>query len=877
MGIVEMALSQEGVREIGLNGVPYNDWYYGRKIIGGAYPWCAVFVSWCAWKAGVPESVIPKTASVQVLLDFYRKQNRFMYKGGGYRPRPGDIMIQQEAGISSHTGIVYNSDGNKFYTIEGNTSDKVARREYKYDSNRLTGFGVPAYNGNMGNNPVPRGWAINDYGYNTGAGGPIGQSFNIGDYDMTEYEVKNGETLNDIALKFGTTPALIQFINDLKTNEVKPGQKLKIETIKKDDKIRDKTVINVGSIAKKHTKKVEVSRPTIQVDFYTESGMLSTITTENIKDGDLDKDLISLSTTRNMSQDCPTFSLSLVNRNNWYTNLSSNDLVIIKMQRPPEKMLTVFVGLIDDIRKVTDFSSGQPQRAIQVTGRGLNKALLNFEVGVVENVSVNVGIGWFPNQLNLTALSSYGAIKVLLESFIDKTLKYTFSNGKTFSDYFEYIGGEKEGEKLVDVTRYAEYTGSLWNFIKTISNPPFNETFWEMVHGKPALIHRPTPFSKSAWTSLSRTLIQDFDIVGDSTGRSDLETYTLYSVKSGFLELNYFEYAFPLWYPPYYSKYGLRHLQVSTIYHLDSSPEQFFLELFNYNIKNNVFTNGNITVKGKAIYRVGERVITEHDNMEYYVESVTHNFNCYGAWTTTLGVTRGIQPENRFTPPWDLAEDFTPDILAQLNQQAGGGEYIPPDYSQFFQQGIGNFNNFGNGPTAGINIGLGGAGTIQQLVGQGVPLPTGDKATNEKTCYNYFTKVMGLSKAVACGILANIQAESDFDHTTLGDTDLSSPSFGLVQLREGRLADMKNWCNSNRLNYQTVEGQLKYIDYELNRDFQKMLAKFKSLPNTPDGAYQAAYEWCVKYERPKNMDTKGKLRGVKARDDFWRRFSYGEE
>ena len=97
-------------------------------------------------------------------------------------------------------------------------------------------------------------------------------------------------------------------------------------------------------------------------------------------------------------------------------------------------------------------------------------------------------------------------------------------------------------------------------------------------------------------------------------------------------------------------------------------------DLFNWNIKNNVFENGTIVVKGKASYKVGERIILESSGIEYYVESVSHNFNCYGTWTTSLGVTRGILPEERFTPPWGCAEEMTPGVMSAIVQQTSGAD-----------------------------------------------------------------------------------------------------------------------------------------------------------------------------------------------------------
>ena len=142
--IIDIAKSEIGTSEnpLGSSNVKYNTWYYGHAVSGANYPWCAVFISWCANQAGISTNIIPKTASVSNLQSFFINQG--LYKNKGYTPNPGDIMIQKSNG-ASHTGIVIESNGATFSTIEGNTSNKVAKRSYSLNDNRLSGFGTPRY------------------------------------------------------------------------------------------------------------------------------------------------------------------------------------------------------------------------------------------------------------------------------------------------------------------------------------------------------------------------------------------------------------------------------------------------------------------------------------------------------------------------------------------------------------------------------------------------------------------------------------------------------------------------------------------------------------------------------------------------------------
>ena len=160
--IVNVAKSQVGYREgscdADLSGwndgshsynnyCEYNYWYWGGYHNGGSgYPWCAVFVSWCARQAGIPTSVIKNSAGAGASSSYF---NIPYYSGSSYTPKEGDLFFTQSW---SHVGIVTGVSGNSFYTVEGNTSPDgsnegsgvYARTRYGF-SNYY--FGVPNYSG----------------------------------------------------------------------------------------------------------------------------------------------------------------------------------------------------------------------------------------------------------------------------------------------------------------------------------------------------------------------------------------------------------------------------------------------------------------------------------------------------------------------------------------------------------------------------------------------------------------------------------------------------------------------------------------------------------------------------------------------------------
>ncbi|MEU6572279.1 CHAP domain-containing protein [Streptomyces sp. NPDC046805] len=129
-----------------VNGSKYNIWYgkipgYGTD--GLDYPWCAVYVAWCADKAGIA-SLYPKTAGCETAVAWYRKKGRF----SEYPAIGAQFFLG--AGGGTHTGIVYDYDASYIYTYEGNTNTSgSAEGDGVYAKKRtrasVYGYGYPEF------------------------------------------------------------------------------------------------------------------------------------------------------------------------------------------------------------------------------------------------------------------------------------------------------------------------------------------------------------------------------------------------------------------------------------------------------------------------------------------------------------------------------------------------------------------------------------------------------------------------------------------------------------------------------------------------------------------------------------------------------------
>lgn len=139
----------------------------------------------------------------------------------------------------------------------------------------------------------------------------------------------------------------------------------------------------------------------------------------------------------------------------------------------------------------------------------------------------------------------------------------------------------------------------------------------------------------------------------------------------------------------------------------------------------------------------------------------------------------------------------------------------------------------------------------------------------EEEIFLYLLKELGLNKAAACGVLANIHYESGFNPHAIGD---GGTSYGICQWHAGRYLSLVSFCNKIRIGYGSVEGQLKYMEQELENSYPHVLEYLKKVPETEVGAFDAAYYWCYHFERPAMILRQSTLRGNAAKNSYWPRY-----
>ena len=141
--------------------------------------------------------------------------------------------------------------------------------------------------------------------------------------------------------------------------------------------------------------------------------------------------------------------------------------------------------------------------------------------------------------------------------------------------------------------------------------------------------------------------------------------------------------------------------------------------------------------------------------------------------------------------------------------------------------------------------------------------------TVEQLIYVFLVREMQLNKAVACGILANVERECSFNVTAAS----YDGGYGICQWTGARNTRLKSWCRENNLDYTTLEGQLWYLKYELETWHPKTLNYLKTVENTPAGAYAAGHYFCYNFEIPASRASRSVERGNLAKDKYWVKYA----
>ena len=143
------------------------------------------------------------------------------------------------------------------------------------------------------------------------------------------------------------------------------------------------------------------------------------------------------------------------------------------------------------------------------------------------------------------------------------------------------------------------------------------------------------------------------------------------------------------------------------------------------------------------------------------------------------------------------------------------------------------------------------------------------KYANETVIYNFMINELKCNLATALGILANIERESSFNPKATANYN-GKTYYGICQWSGTRLTDLRNFCSKNGYSADTLEGQLRFLKYELYGNEKKAWGKMQGIDNTAEGAYLAGYNWATYFERCAVVYRE--VSAIRARDVYWLKY-----
>lgn len=122
-------------------------YYNGNK---NGYAWCDVFADWCYYQLCGKNRAKAEQLTCQAgdlgaactySADYYKNANQW-----STRPQIGAQIFFYYSGGINHTGVVTGVTETQVITVEGNSSDMVARRTYPINYSSIAGYGIPRWN-----------------------------------------------------------------------------------------------------------------------------------------------------------------------------------------------------------------------------------------------------------------------------------------------------------------------------------------------------------------------------------------------------------------------------------------------------------------------------------------------------------------------------------------------------------------------------------------------------------------------------------------------------------------------------------------------------------------------------------------------------------
>ena len=147
------------------------------------------------------------------------------------------------------------------------------------------------------------------------------------------------------------------------------------------------------------------------------------------------------------------------------------------------------------------------------------------------------------------------------------------------------------------------------------------------------------------------------------------------------------------------------------------------------------------------------------------------------------------------------------------------------------------------------------------------PLSDAEREANVLQIAAFLRYEMELPDSAVAAVLANIDRESAFDPRAIDETGCF---FGLCQWSKTRWLNCFQFCRRNDLDRLSVEGQLAFLRYELEGEYDWIRTQhLLYAEDSEDGAQEAQYYFCELFEAPTEPDWEQVHRSKLVAEVYW--------
>ena len=274
--VVTIARSQLGYHDSEKNFTLANDGsrkYYSRFGAWYGLPyedWCAMFVSFCMYYAGIPQEVMPSSAGCTNWAQTFTSMGIYHEPSDGYQPKAGDLIFfrspESDSGCD-HVGIVQSVAEDQITTVEGNITHAVVQNTYSMTDPTIVGYTSMPEKPVEENVPVQNSEPLQD-------SEPLQEeSSAAGNSDPVQEESSGSENSSMAEPNENTSIPENSELNE--NSEDSTGSDNSTENVENSTPVEESSI--VPEITSEETSEPAIQYPAVMLDAATEDGTIVTV------------------------------------------------------------------------------------------------------------------------------------------------------------------------------------------------------------------------------------------------------------------------------------------------------------------------------------------------------------------------------------------------------------------------------------------------------------------------------------------------------------------------------------------------------------------------------------------------------------------------